>query len=557
MSHRHISLIIMLLCLLHFDAVGIERHYIRFQEKAIPGFTTGPTEQMPSKTERTSSSKGCIVMTFDESVPDSIRVALTAAKEAWEAKLPAAQEIYIQATMDYIEGNVTMITDVYCSQDGCPQSLLSQKKGYPIGDTAYPDGHISFNSNISWNCSFSNQLTHGYSMYTIGLRAIALVLGFGSSIYADESDPNIFWFACDFPTYFDQRIHRGTIYLHSLEPASQAMADFVTSNILYVKGRKFDYRLYAPTTFKPWTSLIYLDKNSSLMHYAIGEGDKMFTIDTATLDVLNGIGWDFATQQEGANIKCNDIASDGIGSSYSSHTFSLDNIQTANGHLWKFSLKNKEGIYEEVSNGANATFTIAPVQSTDKYYINTNGDLEGKIECQYTIDSQAYTAKTFYVSLELKPLIISIGNMTRIPSGDFSFYLTFTVNYTGADKLIIAAEEEYSTIKTIQDVYEPFLAHIKTCNLSTLRYSWITIYVQNKYGTTEKMIEIAPEIPTELKDIAASPVDEITYILNMKGICVSHVLDSDISKELLPKGMYIRRTIDKNGRIRTQKFIVR
>lgn len=193
----------------------------------------------------------------------------------------------------------------------------------------------------------------------------------------------------------------------------------------------------------------------------------------------------------------------------------------------------------------------------DKFYINTNGDLEGKIECQYTIDSQAYTAKTFYVSLELKPLIVSIGNMTRIPSGDFSFYLTFTVNYTGADKLIIAAEEEYSTIKTIQDVYEPFLAHIKTCNLSTLRYSWITIYVQNKYGTTEKMIEIATEIPTELKDIAASPVDEITYILNMKGICISHVLDSDISKELLPKGMYIRRTIDKNGRIRTQKFIVR
>lgn len=112
MSHRHISLIIMLLCLLHFDAVGIERHYIRFQEKAIPGFTTGPTEQMPSKTERTSSSKGCIVMTFDESVPDSIRVALTAAKEAWEAKLPAAQEIYIQATMEPLDDGISMQTFV-------------------------------------------------------------------------------------------------------------------------------------------------------------------------------------------------------------------------------------------------------------------------------------------------------------------------------------------------------------------------------------------------------------------------------------------------------------
>lgn len=500
-------------------------------------------------------------MTFDESVPDSIRVALTAAKEAWEAKLPAAQEIYIQATMEPLNDGISMQTFVgygAVSQFECaPCALISQHIGQSEGSLSTPDGIIVLNQNLLWNCSFSQNKSSGYNAYTAALRGIAISLGFGASVCKDYQNTSRYIFIEGIPSYFDKRIHNGNVYLNTMENGSLEMKDFVTSNTLLVQGKINNYHLYSTNPFVEGVSLVYLNDKTSIMHYAIGEGDKMFTIDTATLDVLNGIGWDFATQQEGAIIKCNDIASDGIGSSYSSHTFSLDNIQTANGHLWKFSLKNKEGIYEEVSNGANATFTIAPVQSTDKYYINTNGDLEGKIECQYSIGNKNYAARPFHVSLELKPSIISIDNMNRIFTDDYYYYVNFIVHYTGAEKITLEVEEEYSTYKLIEEINEPYIAHAHIGQFHKLYYNWITIVVTNKYGTVRHTLDFASEIPTELNDITASLENENAYILNMKGICVTQLLDSDNNKALLPKGMYIRRTIDKNGRIRTQKFIVR
>ena len=171
--------------------------------------------------------------------------------------------------------------------------------------------------------------------------------------------------------------------------------------------------------------------------------------------------------------------------------------------------------------------------------------------------NKSYTAKPFYISLELKPFILSVDNMERIPSGDFSYYLTFTVRYRGADKLQIATEEEYSSIQSIQDIHEPFIAHVKTYNLSTLRYSWITIHVRNKYGTVDQTLEFAPEIPTGLEDITTSLTEENIHIFNLDGICVSHVFDLGISKSMLPKGVYISRTVDKTGRVKTHKFMIK
>lgn len=551
----------MLLCLLHLDVSGIERHYIRFQEKAIPGFSTSVTAPLPAKSERTSSRKGCIVMIFDESVPDSIRVALTAAKETWEAKLPAAQEIYIQASMEPLDDGLAMQTFVGYGRGtefkGAPCALISQLIGKAEGTIGQPDGLIVLNQNLLWNCSFSQEKTIGYNVYTAALRGIAITLGFGSTVCEDYNDKSKYVFLEDFPSYFDKRIHKGNIYLNTIESGSPEMSQFVTSNALYVKGKISDHRLYAPLIFVSGVSLVYVDDYSSLMHYAMGNGDKMLSIDSNTLDILNGIGWEFAIQQEGANIRCNDISSDGIGSSYSSHTFSLENAQGATGYEWIFSLKNQEGRYVEVSHDTNNTFTIAPIQSPDKYYINTNGDLDGKIECKYTVGDKTFSAKAFYVSLELKPLILSVDNMVRIPSGDFSYYLTFTVQYRGADKLEIATEEEYSSIQYIQDIHEPFIAHVKTYNLSTLRYSWITIHVRNKYGTADQTLEFAPEIPTLIEDMQTSHIDEKSYMFNLNGICISHVLDSDINRSILPKGVYIRRTVDKNGHIKAEKIMVK
>ncbi len=44
---------------------------------------------------------------------------------------------------------------------------------------------------------------------------------------------------------------------------------------------------------------------------------------------------------------------------------------------------------------------------------------------------------------DLKPSIIAIENLSVINDGDYAFYLTFDVRYSGADYLTVEIEEEY------------------------------------------------------------------------------------------------------------------
>lgn len=557
MSHRHISLIIMLLCLLHFDAVGIERHYIRFQEKAIPGFTTGPTEQMPSKTERTSSSKGCIVMTFDESVPDSIRVALTAAKEAWEAKLPAAQEIYIQAFMEDIGNEIALLTDVYCEEDGCPQALESQKIGHSKGNYDNPDGIIFLNPNISWNCSFSTEAIDGYNAYTVGMRGIALVLGFGSSIY--RPDDNIYEYSLGVPTYFDKCIHNGNTYLHNISPHSEEFSSYITSSSLHVKGKEREHNLYAPNPYQPYVSLIYLDDTTALMHYAFGRGDKKYEIDDNTIDILNGIGWSFAHKEDSFNIKCYDIAEDGIGSAYTSHIFSLsstpnDNILFYN---WKFSLKNKQGLYEQISASSSSDFVIDPIYNGNEYYVNVNGDLDGKIECEYSTGNQTRKAVPFFISLEQKPQIISIDNINEIQTGPFVFSMTCDVTYRGADNLIVEIEEDGVSTSKYSTVFEPYIAHVQTTGLSNIYYNWITIIVKNKYGISSETIEYAPIFRGSENNTEPSSQKNTIEIYNLTNHkMIFQGTEAELSLTSLPPGLYMKQVFHSNGTTSKNKIYI-
>lgn len=185
-----------------------------------------------------------------------------------------------------------------------------------------------------------------------------------------------------------------------------------------------------------------------------------------------------------------------------------------------------------------------------------NGDLEGKIECQYKIGDKIYNASPFNISLELKPTIISIDNINRIPTDGRFYYVSFTVNYRGADKLSIEIEEEYSAVKIIKEYDEPFLAHASTDEIHSLYYNWITVVVQNKYGSVRRTLEFAPDRPTDTGDIRESDNDRCNVeILTLDGICIFHDFDCETDLRLLPKGIYINRTMDENGQIKTHKFI--
>lgn len=207
-------------------------------------------------------------------------------------------------------------------------------------------------------------------------------------------------------------------------------------------------------------------------------------------------------------IKCNDISNNGSGSSYEPHIFSLDKKnENVSNFSWRFLLKNKQGEYTQIANGNTENFTIDKVSLPDNFYININGDLEGRIECDYSLNGQRYNAVPFSFSLELKP-IISIDNISTVDTGDSEFSLSFDVKYAGADYVSVEIEEEYNTTLRNYRFDEPYIAHVKIGNITNLYYSWVTIIVSNKYGTTSKTLEYEPTFDREN---AESLVKEVKY----------------------------------------------
>lgn len=262
----------------------------------------------------------------------------------------------------------------------------------------------------------------------------------------------------------------------------------------------------------------------------------------------------------GLSISCDNISGDGVGSSYEPHTFSLSNDnESVSDYNWSFSLKDKEGHYTQISSGVREVFTIGEILSADDYFINSNGDLEGKIECDYTSNGKRHSAVPFSLSLELKPVIFSIYDITTVNVGDFTFYLDFYVRYAGAEHLYVEVEEEYSTSLITEQYNEPYIAHAQTGNISNLYYSWVTVLVINKYGTASETMEFAPSYASDKSIPISSDNSAIKEIVlySIDGTLIYKGIPYDVGDRQLNPGVYIKEEIMDNGNSKSSKLIVR
>lgn len=254
-------------------------------------------------------------------------------------------------------------------------------------------------------------------------------------------------------------------------------------------------------------------------------------------------------------IVCDNIGSNGIGSAYLTHTFNLEKDEDISTYLWHFYVMNQDGEYIEVSGGdTTPSFTIPAIDDPEKYAIS-DGCLSGMVECIYSMSDTQYRTILFPVTLELKPIIISIDNINRIPTDGRFYYVTFTVNYRGADKVSLEIEEEYSTYKLIKEINEPYIAHANIGQFHSLYNNWITIVVRNKYGTAEKTLEFAPE-QVSIDDIMASDPDRLVEVFTLQGISVFKGKASEYEESSLTPGMYIRRWVGTDGRVHADKFMI-
>ncbi|MGM9799605.1 MAG: hypothetical protein ACI30M_02830 [Muribaculaceae bacterium] len=496
---------------------------------------------------------------FEEDIPENIRVAVEAARDYWEAKIPAQQAIWIQINMSELEENIATQVDVcYYNEDsevlrGVPTSLASQILGKELGNTDVPDGIIRLNNSLEWNCSFSSSSEDGFSVSYLCLRAISVVLGFGSGVSSEfnsEDGKEYFFFNCEVPSVFDKKIRNGNIYMSDLDEFSDELRDFVLSDNLRVKGENGEYDLYSSNPFIRGKSLVYLNEPTSLMHYELGDGDKFFTIDDITIDVLKGIGWDFGLDEGYASIKCDDIGDDGIGSAYAPHVFSLT-LGNPLSCRWKFSLKNDTGNYEEVLNGENTSFVLPVISDVNNYYINTNGDLVGKIECEYVLDGKSYKAKPFSVSLELRPSIMSVQKVGKEIFGD-EYTVSFEVVYRGSEMISLEVLEENSSICVSYDFYEPFIAHITTPHLQKNKVYYLTFKAINRYGSVTSDEIIYSEETTTVESVDNTLSKEDISVYSVYGEKVYSGNSNDFKESCLSPGIYLKR---ENKRI--SKVIVR
>ncbi|MGM9853103.1 MAG: hypothetical protein ACI30N_03945 [Muribaculaceae bacterium] len=254
----------------------------------------------------------------------------------------------------------------------------------------------------------------------------------------------------------------------------------------------------------------------------------------------------------GLTIKCSDLSDEGVGSAYLTHTFSLLNADgNVSGYNWRFFLKDKQGSYVRISNGIDKEFTITSVSTPGDFLVNDDENLEGKIECDYTLNGESHSAVPFSISLELKPSIISIDDLTKVADGNYGFYLTFTVRYVGAKSVTVEIEEEYRSSLRSYRIDEPDLAHVKTGSMSNLYYSWVYIVATNQYGSIRKTLEFAPgeiaSVPSISDDISNHGNVSKIALYSLDGRLIFTGTPSEFKKRNFNQGMYLKEEIYENG----------
>ena len=540
--------------------------YVPYIERYKENGTSFQHRGFPLKANRLSNKEGTIILEYLTPVADSIQVAIESAKMLWEAIIPAKAPIYILVEFCPLEDDIPMYTEVgiYAinSYKGCPGALAAQFNNREFSGEEAADGLIVLNSDIEWNCSFSGKEATGYNLPTMVLRGLARCYGFGSTIENNDLNPGGYHFYHDYPAYFDSMLYHNDISLPDAMTDPDAVADFVTADNVYVRTFSQSYKIYNPKTFVNGLSLCYFDNQNSLMSYSIGNGSVYLTIDECTADVLRTMGWQIP--QSGAEIICDDISDNGIGSSYKPHTFSLSESRgTISEYRWSFSLKDSNGDYTPVSQGTGDSFSIPAIPDADNYHVNINGDLEGRIECEYTMDGVSNIAIPFKLSLERKPTILSIDNVNVIHEDPGVFSLLFNVSYAGADNLYVEIEEEYNTSLRSYRFDEPYIAHVKTGNITSFYKSWVTVEVSNKYGTASRTLVFDPVVYAETNcgtsDISSIPSLNDDFPVRIQlydtvGRCVFTGEPSDLLTHPFTPGTYIKIETHENEESRISKI---
>lgn len=240
-----------------------------------------------------------------------------------------------------------------------------------------------------------------------------------------------------------------------------------------------------------------------------------------------------------------DLDANGFGSAAVDHAFKYESDVELSSISWEYSLQKVDGTFDLQKTSSAATFNIPKVSSSEGFYIDSNGNLSGKITVCGKDSDGNLNSDTYHAYLGLKPVITDVRNIKQIPTGEFTFILQFDVEYLGADFLNISIESENSSKLNEWKYTEPTLVHFKTTELYNFYYHWVDILAHNKYGTTVKTLEFPdtynPESQENSQYFIRLSSPQYVYEINND----SNLIKGDFSFDVItnyPDGIFVEIT---------------
>jgi hypothetical protein len=481
----------------------------------------------------------------------------------WEKKISIPENIEVNISFNFSDlgDELAYIIDIPCAQIQNifhPLPLAQVKFGHT--DDSGGTIIITINENSSrWYFDGDNDnptiSASQYDFETAILRALAHAFGFGSNINRRME-------VAQFYNIFDTFLINSNNQRITDFPVGTNLVNFITGDNVFWKTTN-GYKMYARNPFDRNTSLKYFDVENELMspHFKAQSGNR--NIDSKVTQVMEDIGWSIIPDNLLA-IKSNNMNNNtGIGNVNSSYAFYAESPYPVTNYSWTYKIRKNDNSFETIITGSSPAFSISPLTINDDYYRTEYGDISGKITLQATVNGTP-VAIDFNIWLEARPANIEY-DVKIIRESDWYYNLEITAYSSGATDLTITLND-YSIGESLTNI---FYGH------QYVKYTFSYLYYdspvliefssQNSYGSKSDSYYIdgisyysaspSPNtyIDTNLVKIRPIVQKEVYTIMgNLKLILDGN---ENISTVDLNPGIYIIKTIYRDGRSSSEKFI--
>lgn len=507
--------------------------------------------------ERLSSDFGGVIKVIcGAGIDDEMQHCIKAATLLWEEKL-------------YIPENVVLkFEKKELGAEAADFQAQVRYTSFPDAKTTYPNSYyqnfltddervydedaiILINEDTDWEYSFNGKAVDKKNFTTAMLRAIAISLGFGSSVVNDVSHGIIFSIEGCFSPFDNLIVDSNNVRLNEMPnngAASQELSSFVSEERVYCKtSANESFRLYTSRRFQGYNYLNYLYFDGDLMSYNTRTGDKIQQIDEIVLGVLRTIGWE--EPESNLRIIAEGIDDTGIASSSQSYNF---HAETTSGSIanysWKYELLDNEMEFVTIKTGDSSDFSIDEIDDVTKYNKNINADIKGKISLTATTADGKKKSETFYVYFATEPTFVSVKVDAITPNPGTNFYsLDVVAFYTGADYLYVEQSEEFGILVNSHSYDEVYSIKLHFEHIHKDGKAWVDLELKNKIGKAHYTVEIPSQMnPDPIIEVTAESSISQVEVRDIEGRLLLQTENYE-DVNCLSRGVYIIMTTYANG----------